>query len=763
MSPTIPRPLTLRARARAAKPLVSAILTPWPTDLEYLNDELDWVAARATRLALQRRVNELQASEELLPSKSRYRSVRHMLEEEEGADPRVLQRRLATANTREEALRSALDARLLVHRAQGPELALDRLVRLHGLDEVERSVLLLAAGPCVSGRFEKLYGALESDQSDSLTVDVVFAFNALSYTERVQRRRTFAPRGTLASKDLVDVSRGGRCASPKDLLSTEITMRGRTLSYILGDSGLGDELAEVASVESPLASFDRLVLPAADKTRILRVVEDHERYLTTRTAWGLDEVIGYGRGTLLLFHGAPGTGKTMAAHAVAQRLGKRVLHVDIPTFIAHQDAGRFIPGLFREARLQDAILFFDECETLFESRSRGNALMTVLLTEVERFEGVAVLATNLPERLDEALDRRILVRVRFPEPDRDAREAIWRGLLPPTVPLAPDVDLSALAERYELAGGYIKNCVLIAVARAVHESSTEAPHITHEMLDAAAREQSQRGTDDDEAVPEVPRVRLSDVVLPDDARATLDELVSAARSRRMVLERWKLGEHLSYGKGLAALFYGAPGTGKTLCAQAIAGELYRPLLLGSIATIVSKWVGETERNLAHLFERARKLGAVLFLDEADALLGSREDAGPSRHDVSSVNVLLSELERFDGVVLLATNLPGRLDSALARRLTYRLELRRPDVAQRVAIWSRLVTSSVPVEGALDFPLLAERHPLSGARIKNAVFKAAFRAASAGRSLAHSDLERAAREECEAEAPAGKRSVGFGAS
>ncbi len=160
--------------------------------------------------------------------------------------------------------------------------------------------------------------------------------------------------------------------------------------------------------------------------------------------------------------------------------------------------------------------------------------------------------------------------------------------------------------------------------------------------------------------------------------------------------------------------------------------------------------------------RARKLGAVLFLDEADALLGSREDAGPSRHDVSSVNVLLSELERFDGVVLLATNLPGRLDGALARRLTYRLELRRPDAAQRVAIWSRLLTPSVPVDGVLDLEALAERYSLSGARIKNAVFKAAFRAASAGRSLAQSDLERAAREECEAEAPAGKRSVGFGA-
>ena len=757
-SEDVPHIVSKRTSKSARGSGADAAPETWTSDLAYLQAELTWIEARCRRLALER---QLARGKDRTRSRG-YRGFRP--DDDEGEeDPSTLRARLQAARLEERAARTSNDARLAVHERSGTPLALDRLVRTHGLSDLERQTLLLAAAPCVARRFEALYASIEAEDQSSLTVDAVFAFTELSFEERVRHRVTFGPRGRLVEKDLVDIAFGGRHSSPKDLLGTEITIRGRTLSYMLGDTGLGDELAALASVEEPLASFDRLVLPHADKERILRAVGRHADVVRAHAAWGLDRVIGYGRGTLLLFHGGPGTGKTMAAHAVAERLGKRVLSVDIPTFAAHQDAGRFVPGLFREARLQNALLFFDECETLFESRSHGNALMTLLLTEIERFEGVAVLATNLPQRLDEALDRRILVRVRFPEPDREARAAIWRSLLPDTLPLAADIDVDALASRFELTGGYIKNAVLAAAARSVYEAGDAAPVITHAMLDEAAREQSVRspGDDRDEAA-EVPRVRLDDVTLPTDLREGVEELIAAARTRRTVLERWGLGAHLEHGKGLAALFHGAPGTGKTLTAQAIAGELGRPLLLATAASVLSPWVGETERGLAQLFSRAKRLGAVLFLDEADALLGDRERPDAARHDVSATNVLLSQVERFDGVVLVATNLPSRLDTALARRLSYRFDFRLPDEALRARIWSRLLVPSVPVDGSIDVAALA-RQALSGARIQTAVFKAAFRAASAGRALGQQDLERAAREEVEADTPAGRRSVGFGAS
>jgi len=214
-----------------------------------------------------------------------------------------------------------------------------------------------------------------------------------------------------------------------------------------------------------------------------------------------------------------------------------------------------------------------------------------------------------------------------------------------------------------------------------------------------------------------------------------------------VLERWGIGAHLSNGKGVSALLYGDPGTGKTLCAEAVASELHRPLLTASIPALASKWVGETEMNLEALFREARVQGAVLFLDEADSLLMERGEGRASRHDDSAVNVLLKLMERHDGVVLLATNLPDRLDRALSRRLTYRLCFPLPDAGLREQIWRRLLPDSVPT-GELDFCGLGRRYDLSGGQIKNAVFKAAYRAAAAGGELSQIILERAAKEELE---------------
>jgi len=470
-------------------------------------------------------------------------------------------------------------------------------------------------------------------------------------------------------------------------------------------------------------------------------VNHHERYLEVRRAWGLDDRIRYGRGQLLLFHGPPGTGKTMTAHAVAHALGKRILLVDLPAFVQHRDADQFLPGLFREARLQNALLFFDECELLFADRRRGNALMTLLLTEVERFEGLAVLATNLPGALDPALERRILVRVAFDTPDLEAREAIWREHLPPDAPRDGDLDIAELAGRYELTGGLIKNAVLTAVAAAVQADAT-LPRLSQQILETAAREQlvSVAATSGHQLQP---KARLADLVLPPDTLRAVEEIVAAARSWRLVVDRWQVGRHLTAGRGLAALLHGPPGTGKTLCAEAVAGELGRPLVTASLPALLSKWVGGTEQNLEGVFARATSSNAVLLLDEVDSVATERGLAHAARHDDRLVNTLLQLLDRHAGLVLLATNLPGQLDRALERRMMWRLAFTAPSARERRLIWAGMLPADL-VDG-IDLESLA-RHDLSGGLIRNAVFKAAFRAASLGQTLTTALLDEAAREQ-----------------
>jgi SpoVK/Ycf46/Vps4 family AAA+-type ATPase len=727
--------------------------SPYANDLEYLQDELEWVEERTRRIQNEISLRRVEAGEDV-------EDFVGVGRQGEQPSPRVLRSRVDRHRRWEDAMRANVNRRLDLTRKAGVVLALDRLCASHGLDQFDRTILLLAAAPNFSRRFDDLLGSLDTERTSSgSTVEVIFTFCQKSMEERIRLRRRFSPKATLFARDLARLEMGHRYDNPKDLLVAEVTLSDRTFNYLVGDESLSADFMDFSSVEEPMVTLDQVVLPDAEKQRILSVVERHQRYLDCRREWGFDDLIRYGKGVLMLFHGKPGTGKTMMAHAVASRMGKRILNVDIPAFLDKREADRFLPGLFREARMQDALLFFDECELLFSDRVFGNAVMTGLLTELERFEGVAVLATNLPQILDEALDRRILVKVRFPEPDRDARREIWAKHLPPTAPVAPDVDLEVLSDRFEMAGGYIKNAVLMAVAEAVHTNG-DSPVITMAHLEQAARDQLRRPLDASSSQV-MPRVRLDDVILPDRLRIRIRELIDAARNRRTVLERWGIGAHLTYGKGVSALFHGPPGTGKTLCAEAIASELNQPLQVVAIPAVVSKWVGETEQNLARVFSEARSSNAVLFLDEADTLLMERGEGRASRHDDSVVNTLLTLVERHDGVVLLATNLPDRLDKALARRLTYRLAFPFPEAEQRAAIWRSLVPSTAPTEGPIDFAALAA-HALSGGHIRNAVFKAAFRAASAGVPLSTALLDEAAREEREgADGVAGtRRPIGF---
>lgn len=715
----------------------------YASDLAYMDDELSWIELRCRRLGA-----ELQLRGVDEPGNRRKRRGRSNERYTLGhAERATLESRVAALLREEEALRSAIDARIEAHRACEEELALDHLCALHQLDAFERTVLLLASASCFSRGFEERFGELNDRSfSASLEVETIFNFQELSFSDRIGRRVTFTRAGALVRNDLITTDILGRYTSPQDLLRVEIEINSRTFDAMLGDAALPQEFTEFSSLEEPSSELDHVVMAESDRRRILSVVDRHDDWLRLRKTWGFDARIPYGRGALMLFYGEPGTGKTMTAHALARHLGKRILNVDLPTFMQSREADRFLPSLFREARMQNALLFFDECEVIFGARKGGNALMTLLLSEIERFEGVAVLATNLPSALDEALNRRLLVKVHFPKPDRAGRRAIWRQHLPPEAPLAEDVSVDVLAERHELTGGLIKNAVLMAVAAAVHNATdVDRAEITMTHLNDAARDQLLRLSDDNDTLV-YPKACLTDVVLQRSLTEQVNEVIAASRNRRTVLEAWGVGKQVGRGKGIVALLSGPPGTGKTLTAEAIASELDRPLLVAGASTVLSKYLGETERNVERLFQVSRARGAVLFIDECDSVLATRDGARNGAWSVSMVTTLLRLLERHEGVVLLATNRPETLDPAFVRRVGHHLRFQLPDTAAREGIWRGLLPETVPVEGQLDLALLARSFPLSGAAIQNASFRAAFRAAHQGRGLRQTDLEVAAAEE-----------------
>ena len=231
----------------------------------------------------------------------------------------------------------------------------------------------------------------------------------------------------------------------------------------------------------------------------------------------------------------------------------------------------------------------------------------------------------------------------------------------------------------------------------------------------------------------VPERTLSEVVLPAQTRRTLDQALAEVRNHNLIFSRWGLGERHTSGRGLAFNFAGPPGTGKTICAEAIAHALGKKLLIVDYAEAESMWLGETPKNIVSAFRAASEQNAVLFFDEADAI-ATRRSAGtgtaPDRERNLTVNVLLRELETFNGIVIFATNLAANFDRAFERRIRTHVLFEIPGSEERARIWRlQIHPTKTPLASDVDFNQLAERYVATGGDIKNAVIKAAAAAAA----------------------------------
>ncbi len=230
-----------------------------------------------------------------------------------------------------------------------------------------------------------------------------------------------------------------------------------------------------------------------------------------------------------------------------------------------------------------------------------------------------------------------------------------------------------------------------------------------------------------------PERTLADVVLPPQTRRTLEHALAQVRNHNLIFGRWGLGERHMAGRGLAFNFAGPPGTGKTICAEAIAHELGMKLLVVDYAQAESMWFGETPKNIVAAFRGAMEQNAVLFFDEADAIATRRSVGAILPHDRESnltINVLLRELEAFNGIVIFATNLAANFDPAFERRIRTHVLFEMPGMEERARIWElQIHPKKTPLGPDVDFRRLAERYQVSGGDIKNAVIKAAAAAAA----------------------------------
>lgn len=482
-----------------------------------------------------------------------------------------------------------------------------------------------------------------------------------------------------------------------------------------------------------LARFCRLLPPGE-----ARVPEDAEQCR-------LDNLVAHASSRRtplqLVFHGSPGSGRREAALALAANRGLRLLVADLAYAYSLGDFAELVTPLFREAWLQDALLYIEGLDTLMEPS----------LPELQRFlddladdGGISIIASS---RTLSWNGRRPLaaLTIEFGAHSVAKSTALWQDALSDRPPLL-DEEVAVLASRYQLNAAQIR----AAATTARHSARLQGRKAAKPILaDFAVASRAQGSLELSKLARKVdPVYRWDDLVLPPDAHRQLREICARLEHNAQVFEAWGFGARLSMGKGTSALFAGGSGTGKTMACEVIAAELGLDLYKIDLATVVSKYIGETEKNLDRIFVAAKRTNAILFFDEADAIFGKRSEVKDSHDRYANLEIayLLQKMEEYEGLAILATNLKQNLDDAFLRRLTYTVLFPFPDAADRERIWRRIWPRDTPLADDIDFSALAARFKLSGGNIKNAALAAAFFAASDGEPVGMRHLIHGVRRE-----------------
>jgi MoxR-like ATPase len=619
---------------------------------------------------------------------------------------------------------------------QGVSLRLVELARLFDLTAFDVDVILACLAPELDRRYERLYAYLHDDVTRRQpTVDLVLNLLCPDLDTKVAARTRFTPAAPLFRHHLVQLGEEPD-QRPTTLLGQTLRLDPRVARFLLDDDAVDERLHTYARLVTPATRLDELVFPEAFTRQLSQLVEHAQTD---------------GANLVLYCQGPYGVGKQTVAIACCQALGGALLVVDGKRLAASnvEEFTTLARLIDREARLQGALLYWEDFDVLLADEK--DAHLATVLPILEAHPGPTFLSGQATWEPVDALRGVTFVRLLFPQPGYQERLHLWRAALAEdaTATLDPALDLAALANKFRLSGGQIRDAAATArnLARARAPAAPQVAQVAQADLHAACRLHSNRRLAE-LAQKITPHYTWDDIVLPDDQTAQLREIYNQVQYRALVYDAWGFDAKLAMGKGLGILFAGPPGTGKTMAADVLAHALGLDLYKIDLSAVVSKYIGETEKNLARIFAEAATSNAILFFDEADALFGKRTQVRDAHDRYANVEIsyLLQKMEEYDGVVVLATNLRKNLDEAFVRRLHVTVEFPVPDVADRRRIWEQIWPAPTPRDPGVDLELLARQVEVAGGSIRNIALASAFLAAADGGVVTMTHLLRATKRE-----------------
>ena len=602
--------------------------------------------------------------------------------------------------------------------AEGDSLRLDYMRTTFGLSAFEYDTFLVCLAHALDLKYEKIFGYLQDDVTRKLpTVNLALDLLSDPGPARLLKLVHFTDDAPLFKYHLLKFVTTPTIEAPQ-LLNRSLAPDKALIAWLLGTYQPNAEMQAHVTLQNPEEDASYALLP-----------EDTRNTLSATVS----------ASSILVFSGPDREMQRTAAEFFAAHAHRPLLTVDLTNLdeagISAKDALRLA---LRDARLTRAVPYLTGWEAVLVDGIPPRPVLNALFEHPE-----AIITGGKAPWHPHGIERaRNLIELDFPMPNSAQRRTLWQHYLRQRHSYVA-LDVDDLTGQFLLTREQIRD----AVATANDIATQEGQPLKRRHLFAAARAHSNPHLSGLARKIE-PRYAWDDIILPADQLALLHEIVATVRGRATVMEAWGVGAKLAASSGITTLFAGPPGTGKTMAAEVIANELNLDLYKIDLSTVVSKYIGETEKNLERIFGEAQSSNAILFFDEADALFGKRSEVKDAHDRYANIETsyLLQRMEAYDGVTILATNLRANLDAAFTRRLQFAVDIPFPEEVYRLRIWQTLFPPDVPRAPDLDFALLAHRFKLAGGNIRNIIVGAAFLAATDGEPVTMRHLLHATRRE-----------------
>lgn len=603
----------------------------------------------------------------------------------------------------------------------GVFLPLKQIETIFQLNPFEKLCLVMALSVVLNEKYKKIYAYLQDSITETApTFTLAIELFQYALNDRFPLRFILKENVVLCQMLLVSSCERDHQSYPTMILDESI------LDYILGRDRTDNALFEILTIVKP-EEYE----PSINWN--LKTIDKINRFLEVDFDGDVTEK------KLIFLTGAEGSGKSFQLQQWLNQKSIPAVVVDYAEAIASDyDTLGLIYDILREVKLVNGVLCLDHF-----TYDKTAARERYFLRHLSRHCQVLFILSRDNRPHDLKLEAFRVIKLELAMPDYTMRKRVWAHFLKANQMCCDEID--DLARAFHFTIGRIRSVVETVRAFEAHDNRDGI--VTTERLFEASYRSIKHDFGDKAQKVEV-RYTFNDLVLPNEIMEELHSICARVRNSGKVFDEWGFGEKLAYGKGLAMIFSGEPGTGKTMAAHAIAKTLNLELYQIDLSQMVSKYIGETEKNLNFIFNEAQRSSAILFFDEADALFGKRTTIASANDKYANVETsyLLQKIEAYEGVTILSSNFLKNMDKAFIRRMNHIIEFHMPNSEQRLKIWEGIFPSKVPLSDSVDLDFLSTHFELSGGNIKNIALRAAFMAAERNEAITMRDLLFAAKEE-----------------